>query len=71
MSAKTGFFAFEAGDIIVMKKKHPCGSAEWEILRSGTDVKLKCLGCGHMIMQERRLVSKNVRELKKKEFRSE
>ena len=37
----------QVGDILTMKKKHPCGSAEFSVLRSGMDFKLKCRGCGH------------------------
>ena len=57
---------FEVGDTIKMKKKHPCGSYEWEILRVGADFRLKCLGCGHQIIVPRRLVEKNIREIQKK-----
>lgn len=35
------------------KKQHPCGSKLWEITRVGVDFKLRCLGCGHLIMLER------------------
>ena len=50
---------YEVGDVVKMKKKHPCGSFEWEILRVGADFRLKCLGCGHQIMIARKLVEKN------------
>ena len=56
---------FVVGDIVKLKKPHPCGSQEWEILRVGADFRLKCLGCGHQIMVERKLVTKNCRGLKK------
>ena len=56
---------YEVGDIVKLKKKHPCGSFEWEILRVGADFRLKCLGCGHMIMIESKTVEKNTKELKK------
>ena len=49
---------FDIGDIITMKKPHPCGSKEWEVLRVGADFRLKCVGCGHQIMVERKLVEK-------------
>ena len=52
-------------DTLVMKKKHPCGSFEWEILRVGADFRLKCVGCGHQIMIARKLVEKSTKELKK------
>ncbi|MFV0529521.1 MAG: DUF951 domain-containing protein [Lachnospiraceae bacterium] len=57
----------EVGDVIQLKKGHPCGSKEWEILRSGADFRLKCCGCGHQIMMPRRLVEKNLRGIKKKD----
>ena len=47
---------FDVGDVIRMKKPHPCGSCEWEVLRVGADFRLKCQGCGHQIMVARRLV---------------
>ena len=56
---------YEVGDIVKLKKQHPCGSSEWEILRVGADFRLKCLGCGHQIMIARRLVEKNTRGLRK------
>lgn len=47
------------GDIIKLKKRHPCGSFEWEVLRTGADFRLRCAGCGHQVMVSRRLVEKN------------
>ena len=44
---------YNVGDKIISKKKHPCGSKEWEITRVGVDFKLKCLGCSHQIMLPR------------------
>ena len=38
------------GDVLELKKTHPCGSKEWKALRVGMDFKLKCLGCGHEVM---------------------
>lgn len=57
---------FEVGDIVRLKKQHPCGSYEWEILRVGADFRLKCIGCGHQVMVSRKLVEKNAKELRKK-----
>ena len=57
---------FDIGDIIRMKKPHPCGSHEWEVLRVGADFRLKCAGCGHQIMVPRKLVEKNTKEIRKK-----
>ena len=58
---------YEAGDVVRLKKQHPCGSSDREILRVGADFRLKCLGCGHQIMIARKLVEKNTREIRKKE----
>ena len=55
---------YKVGDIVKLKKAHPCGSSEWEILRVGADFRLKCMGCGHQIMIARRLVEKNIRGLR-------
>ena len=53
------------GDIVKLKKQHPCGSFEWEMLRSGADFRLKCTGCGHQVMVPRTKLEKSVREIKK------
>ncbi|MBE5957477.1 MAG: DUF951 domain-containing protein [Lachnospiraceae bacterium] len=52
---------FEIGDVIKLKKGHPCGGNAWEILRVGADFKLKCRQCGHMVMVPRTMVEKNFR----------
>ena len=57
---------FNLGDIITMKKPHPCGSRDWEVLRVGADFRLKCAGCGHQVMLPRRQVEKNFRGFVKK-----
>ena len=57
---------YEVGKVVRLKKQHPCGSSEWEILRVGADFRLKCMGCGHQIMIARKLVEKNDRGLTKK-----
>lgn len=52
---------FQLGQHIKMKKTHPCGTNDWEILRIGMDFRLKCAGCGHMIMISRKDAEKNFR----------
>ncbi|WP_028129986.1 DUF951 domain-containing protein [Selenomonas sp. AE3005] len=52
---------YELGDIVRLKKQHPCGSHEWEILRTGMDFRLKCQGCGHLILIPRTKFEKMVR----------
>ena len=58
-------FPLRVGDIAWMKKQHPCGSHEWEILRIGSDLKLRCMGCGRQIMTERRKIEKNIRSVRR------
>ena len=49
------------GDILTMKKEHPCGSRQWLVLRIGMDFKLRCTGCGHEVMGPRSKFEKNIR----------
>lgn len=55
------------GDILVMKKAHPCGDKQWKVLRVGADFRLKCLGCGHEIMVPRLKAEKNIRNVIRQE----
>ena len=41
------------GDVLELKKEHPCGSRRWLVLRVGMDFKLRCEGCGHELMLPR------------------
>lgn len=53
---------YQIGDIVKLKKEHPCGSKVWQITRVGVDFKLKCQGCGHEIMVERQKALKMIKE---------
>lgn len=50
---------FQVGQIIRLKKQHPCGTNAWEIIRIGADFRLKCSGCNHQVMLDRKLIEKN------------
>ena len=50
------------GDIVHMKKPHPCGSYQWEIIRVGADFKIKCVKCGHIVMISRVKFEKAVKK---------
>lgn len=41
---------YKLGSKVIMKKQHPCGTNEWEIIRVGADIKIKCIHCGRSIM---------------------
>ena len=51
------------GDILRMKKTHPCGSSEWLVLRVGMDFKMRGQGCGHEVMLPRSKAEKNIRKV--------
>ena len=50
-------------DQVELKKLHPCGSSQWEILRVGMDIRLRCMGCGHELMIPRSKVEKSIRKI--------
>lgn len=49
------------GDVIRLRKPHPCGSTDWVVVRIGADIGLKCLGCGRRILLPRRDVSRRMK----------
>lgn len=54
---------YKIGDIIETKKTHPCGGKTWEILRVGSDMKLKCTTCGRIIMLTREETEKRTKKV--------
>ena len=57
----------QLNDILTMKKAHPCGEKRWQVLRTGADLRLRCLGCGHEIMTPSFKAEKNIRSISKSE----
>ena len=55
----------QVGDILTMKKTHPCGAREWQVLPTGADFRLRCLGCGHEVMGPRSKFEKSVRQVRR------
>ena len=55
------------GDILTMKKKHPCGDNRWLVLRTGMDFRLRCLGCAHEVMGTRSKFERNIRKVERTE----
>lgn len=51
------------GDILEMKKQHPCGNNRFRVLRSGMDFRIQCMGCGHEVMVPRVKAEKNIRRI--------
>ncbi len=48
---------------VIMKKGHPCGANEWEIIRIGADIKIKCIKCGRTIMMPRIEFNKKIKKI--------
>ncbi len=51
------------GDVFELKKKHPCGSNKFEVVKAGIDCKLKCLGCSHVITIDRIVLRKSIKNV--------
>lgn len=58
---------YKVGDIITLKKGHPCGENRWEILRTGADIKLRCLGCDRITWMSRFDFNKRLRKIQNQE----
>lgn len=58
---------FELGDIVEMKKQHPCGTNNFEIIRVGADIKIKCTKCGRIVMIPRSKFQKDAKKIVIKE----
>lgn len=54
---------FLIGDIVQMRKKHPCGGDTWEVQRIGMDFRIKCQTCQHSLLLPRRKFEKSVRQI--------
>ena len=51
------------GDILLMKKKHPCGSDIFRVARTGSDVRIVCTGCGRDLLLERTTLEKRIKKV--------
>ncbi len=54
---------FYLGDIVRLRKPHPCGSSEWEVMRVGADFRIKCIGCGRVLMISRSKFERSVKQV--------
>ena len=54
---------YNVGTKVTMKKNHPCGANNWEIVRLGADIKIKCLKCGHVVMIPRVEFNKKIKKI--------
>lgn len=56
---------FRLGDVVQLRKVHPCGEDRWEVVRVGADIRIKCLGCGRYILMPRRKFERAVKRVLK------
>jgi hypothetical protein len=54
------------GDVVEMRKPHPCGGYQWEIVRVGADIGLNCLSCGRRVLLPRRQFARQVKRFLKR-----
>ncbi len=50
------------GDVVRLRKVHPCGGYEWEVVRLGMDIGIRCRTCGRRVLLERRVFEKRVKQ---------
>jgi hypothetical protein len=61
MGAQSGPIPFAIGDVVRLKKPHPCGERDWTVVRLGADIGLKCHGCGRRVLLPRREVERRLK----------
>ncbi len=61
----------QIGDVLVLKKVHPCGCANWRVLRAGADFRVECVKCNHVVWISRVKLEKNVRKVIRSEVQSD
>lgn len=62
-SSRGGFMDIRVGDVLLMKKNHPCGSQRFQVLRIGMDFRIRCMGCGREVMVPRAKCEKNIKSV--------
>ncbi len=53
----------QVGDTLIMKKPHPCGATQMQVLRIGMDFRVRCVKCGHEVMVPRSKIEKNIKQV--------
>ena len=64
MPGKFQLYPFKVGEVLLLKKQHPCGGWQWEVQRIGADIAIKCLTCGHFLTMPRQKLEKAVKSIK-------
>lgn len=58
--------SYDLHDMVEMKKQHPCGTNKWEIIRMGADIRIKCTGCGQLVLMPRREFERKMKKVLEK-----
>ncbi len=53
---------FRMGDVVRLRKAHPCGSTDWTVVRLGADIGLRCLKCGHRVLLDRAILERRLKQ---------
>jgi hypothetical protein len=61
MPTADGPLEFQLGDVVRLRKPHPCGATDWTVVRLGADIGLRCHGCGHKVLLTRRTLEKRLK----------
>lgn len=64
MANKFELYPFKTGEILILKKLHPCGNNVWFIERVGQEIGIRCQKCNHFILIPRRTLEKSIKEIK-------
>ncbi len=67
MANKYELYPFKIGEMVVLKKIHPCGNAAWGVERVGQEIGIRCQKCRHFLLISRRTLEKSIREIVKSE----
>ena len=59
--------SYDVGDLLILKKGHPCGENLWEVIKLGVDIRLKCRKCGHLVIIPRIELNKKIKKIIKGE----
>lgn len=57
--------SYDLNTVVEMKKPHACGENNWEIIRMGADIRIKCLGCGQLVLMPRREFNRKIKKVLK------
>lgn len=59
------------GDLVRLRKVHPCGGSEWEVVRVGADIRIRCLGCDRRVLMSRSELAKRTKTVVDRDLPSE